>query len=354
MDKVIQEDISQICEEVKGEVSALSGKVLLVTGGSGFICSYFLDVVSFLNENFFPQPCQLICLDNLTTGNQKRIEHLLSRSYFKFINHDISKPFYYEGNIDFIIHGASIASPTTYRKYPIQTIDTNVFGTRYLLQLAVDKSVKGFLYLSSSEIYGDPSPENIPTPETYWGNVSSTGPRACYSESKRLGEALCMSFWRVYNLPVNIARPFNVYGPGLRLDDKRIIPDLINNASHLEPLVLYSDGRASRSFCYISDAIKGFLKILLSDFSGEVFNVGNNLEEISMLELAKIINELTTGGKLPIVYKVSDDPNYLKDNPQRRCPDLTKIKQWLNYEPKVDLRTGLKRAIEWYRLTYNL
>jgi dTDP-glucose 4,6-dehydratase/UDP-glucuronate decarboxylase len=353
MDRIILEDVPQICQEIEKEASILKGKSLLITGGSGFICSYFLDTISFLNETFFTTPCELICVDNLITGNKRRTSHLLSKSYFKFINHDVSKPLYFDGSVDFVVHGASIASPAIYRKYPIQTIDTNAFGTRYLLQLAMDKGAQSFLYLSSSEIYGDPSPENIPTPESYWGNVSSTGPRAPYDESKRLAEALCMSFWRVYNFPVNIARPFNVYGPGLRLDDRRVIPDFINNAVHNEPIVLYSDGQATRSFCYVSDAVTGFFKILLSGLRGEVFNVGNDSEEISIAELAGIINELS-GSNLPIVYRESEDADYAKDNPQRRRPELTKIRRLLNYEPKVDIRTGLKRSIEWYKLAYNL
>lgn len=353
MDKIIFKDISRIGKEIKNEASILAGKSLLITGGSGFLCSYFLDTISFLNDNFFTTPCKLICMDNLITGNKERVSHLLTKNYFKFITHDVSKPLNYEDKIDFIIHGASIASPMTYRKYPIQTIDTNAFGTRYLLQLAIDKGVKSFLYLSSSEVYGDPTSEHIPTMESYWGNVSCTGPRSPYDESKRLAETLCMSFWRVYDLPVNIARPFNVYGPGLRLDDKRVIPDFVSNALHHEPIVLYSDGRASRSFCYISDAIIGFLKILLSGLRGEAFNVGNDSEEISMAELAGLINELC-GSPLPVVYKKSEDADYVSDNPQRRCPGLGKIRQLLNYEPEVDLRTGLSRSIEWYKLAYNL
>lgn len=352
MDKIISEDIQQISDEIKKEASVLEGKTLLVTGGSGFICSYFLDVVSFLNENYFNKKCKLICLDNLISGKKDRIEHLLSKDYFEFIEHDVSTPFNYPGKIDFIIHGASIVSPYFYRKYPIKTIDANALGARYLLQLALDKKAKSFLYLSSSEIYGNPSPENIPIPETYWGNVSCTGPRACYDESKRLAETLCMVFFNEYNLPTKIARPFNIYGPGLRLDDKRVVPDFVNDALKGGPIVMYSQGKDTRSFCYISDAIVGLFKILLSDFNGEAFNIGRG-GETSVAELAETINELFDN-KLKIIHKESHDPNYLKDNPQRRCPDLTKMKKLLNYEPKIDLKTGLKRIIEWYKSTHNL
>lgn len=350
MDKIIFDDVQQIIsDEIKKEALILEGKTLLVAGGSGFIGGYFLDVVSFLNEKYFDKKCKLICLDNLISGKESRISHLLPKDYFKFINHNLSLPFRYKGDIDFIIHAASIASPTFYRKYPIETIEVNVLGTRNLLQLAVEKKAKSFLYLSSSEIYGDPSPENIPTPETYWGNVSSIGPRACYDESKRLAETMCMIFFNKYNLPVKIARPFNVYGPGLRLEDKRVLPDFLKNALNGEPIIMYSDGTDTRSFCYISDAIRGFFKILLSNFNGETFNVGNDSEEISMGNLAKVISELFDN-KTEIVYKKSSDRNYLKDNPRRRCPDLTKIRKLLNYEHKINLKTGLKKIIEWYKL----
>jgi len=353
MNSIISEDIQKISEEIKKEAALLEGKTLLVAGGSGFIGSYFLNVVSFLNENYFSKKCRIICLDNLISGENSKIEHLLSKDYFQFIDHDISTPLNYREEIDFVIHAASIASPTFYRKYPIETMDVNALGTRYLLQSALDKKIKSFLYLSSSEVYGDPSAENIPTPETYWGNVSCLGPRACYDESKRLAETFCAVFFNKYHLPVKIARPFNVYGPGLGLEDKRVVPDFINNALHRSPIIMYSQGHDTRSFCYIADAVKAFFKILLSDFNGEVFNVGNDLEETSMAKLAEVVNEISDN-QSGVIREKSQEPNYLKDNPRRRCPDLTKIKRFLDYEPKVDLRTGLKRIIEWYKSTYNL
>ncbi|MCX6718075.1 MAG: NAD-dependent epimerase/dehydratase family protein [Candidatus Staskawiczbacteria bacterium] len=353
MDKIIEQDIKEITDSIKKIAQKLEGKTLLVTGGTGFIGSYILDAVSFLNENHFKKPCNLICLDNLIVGDEHRISRLLEKEYFKFIKHDISKPFEYADSIDFIIHAASIASPTFYRLHPIETIDANVLGTRNLLELGAEKKIKSFLYFSSSETYGDPIEGNIPTPETYKGNVSFTGPRACYDESKRLGETLCIAFFNQRNVPVKIARPFNVYGPGMRLDDKRVIPDFMNNVLHNEPIIMYSDGKDTRSFCYATDAIIGFFKILLSDFNGEPFNVGNDAEEISMIKLAETIKEIS-GNKIEIISRESKDKNYLKDNPHRRLPDLAKIKKLLNYEPKTDLKTGLKKSIDWYKLAYNL
>jgi dTDP-glucose 4,6-dehydratase/UDP-glucuronate decarboxylase len=351
LDKIILEEIRQIANKIKTEASVLERKTLLVLGGCGFIGSYFLNTIYFLNENFFANPCSLVCVDNLITGKKSNLAHLMEKKYFRFIRHDISVPLRYRGKIDFIVHAASIASPVTYRKYPLKTIEVNVFGTYNLLKMVLKQKIQSFLCLSSSEVYGDPS--IVPMPETYWGNVSFTGPRACYDESKRLSETLCMIFYNTYNVPIKIARPFNVYGPGLPLDDGRVIPDFLNNALRGEPIVMYSDGRATRSFCYISDAVTGFFKILLSDYNGEAFNVGNDWEEISINELANLIKELFEG-KPEIVRRKSMDKNYLKDVPQRRCPDITKIKKFLNYEPEVDLKSGLRRLIGWYKLTYNL
>ncbi|KKP43517.1 MAG: NAD-dependent epimerase/dehydratase [Parcubacteria group bacterium GW2011_GWA2_33_14] len=354
MDTTISEDVQEIANDIKDIALKLEGKTLLVTGGSGFIGGYFLDVISFLNEHQFLKPCKVICLDNLIVGDQKRFAHLLKKDYFEFIKHDISKPFSYDRPIDFIVHAASVASPTYYRQYPLETIDANVMGTRYLLQLAKDKKSQSFLFMSTSETYGDPNPENIPTPETYRGNVSFTGPRACYDESKRLGETLCMAFWQQYGVPVKIARPFNFYGPGLRLDDKRVIPDFVNNALHNQPIVMHSDGTDTRTFCYISDAITGLFKILLSDFNGEAFNVGNDVQaEVSMLQLANMIKEIS-GNNIEIIHKESTDKHYMTDNPRRRAPNLDKIKKLLGYQPTVDLKTGLKKSMGWYKSTYNL
>jgi dTDP-glucose 4,6-dehydratase/UDP-glucuronate decarboxylase len=203
------------------------------------------------------------------------------------------------------------------------------------------------LFMSTSEIYGDPPPDMIPTNEDYRGNVSCTGPRACYDESKRLGETLCVNFFRARGAPVKIARPFNVYGPGLRLNDRRVIPDLFTGAFSKKEIIMYSDGTPTRSFCYVTDAISGFAKILLSDHNGESFNVGNDLEEISMNTLASGVAGLF-GGSVKINYMKSDDREYLTDNPQRRCPDLSKIRRLTGYQPKVRLKEGLARLKSWY------
>ncbi|HYE10091.1 MAG TPA: NAD-dependent epimerase/dehydratase family protein, partial [Patescibacteria group bacterium] len=272
--------------------------------------------------------------------------------HITIINKDVSKPLDIDIKPDYIIHCAGIASPTVYRKFPIETIEVNVMGLKNLLELARKSDVKSFLSFSTSEIYGNPTPENIPTSEAYNGNVSCTGPRACYDESKRLGETLCVNYYNQYGIPIKVVRPFNVYGPGLRLDDRRVIPDYFMDAFLQRKIVLLSDGKPTRSFCYISDATTGFIKALLSDHNGEAFNIGNDEIEISMMDLAKYVAEIV--GDVEIEHQDSMEKNYLADNPQRRCPDLTKSKNLLGYCPSVNLKEGLIRLKQWYINNYNL
>lgn len=349
---VILEDVKQIANSVGRDFSKLEGKTLLISGGGGFLGGYFLDTVAFLNKNKFKKPAKVICIDNFISGIPKRIAHLQEDKNFVFITQDICKPFKTSEPVHFIVHAASIASPIFYREHPIETMDANVGGLRNLLELAREKKVESFLFFSTSEIYGDPTEGNIPTPETYRGNVSCTGPRACYDESKRFGETLCVNFHRVHNVPAKCARPFNVFGPGLRLDDKRVIPDFMTNALAGSHIVLLSDGKAMRSFCYISDAMAGFWKILLSKHEGEAFNIGNDEIEISMLDLARMVAEVG-GGTSEVKFKQSEDKDYTVDNPQRRCPDLKKARTLLNYEPKIGIKEGLKRIYEWYTQEYS-
>lgn len=328
----------------------MEGKKILITGGGGFIGAYFLDFIHYCNTNVFSNPIKVLCIENYKTCSPDRIKHLINDENFIFLDIDISKPFEIEGDIDYVVHTASIASPTFYRKYPIETIEANVWGLKNLLDLSKTKKVKSILFFSTSEIYGNTSPENIPTAETYNGNVSCTGPRACYDESKRLGETLCVNYFKQYGLPVKIVRPFNIYGPGLRIDDKRVIPDFFNDAINHHIIKILSDGSPTRSFCYISDAICGFIRVLLSDYNGESFNIGNDEAEISMYELAEKIAKAV--GNVTISFSKSNDPEYLVDNPQRRCPDLTKARKLIKYNPHVTIDEGLQKLLEWYMETY--
>jgi nucleoside-diphosphate-sugar epimerase len=260
-------------------------------------------------------------------------------------------------DFQYIIHAACIASPTYYRRCPIETMDANVNGLRFLLDYAVrqrekGKPVEGFLFYSTSEIYGDPAPGSIPTPETYRGNVSCTGPRACYDESKRYGETLCVNFARQHDLPVKIARPFNNYGPGLKISDRRVIPDFTRDVLAGKDIVMLSDGSPTRTFCYAADAIVGYYKILVKGKPGEAYNIGVEGPEISMANLAEKIVALSRdlfGYKGKVVRKVSTDKDYLIDNPNRRCPVVTKARTDLGYNPSITIDEGLKRSLIWYR-----
>lgn len=350
--KIIEEDVSDIYLDICEALKKIEGSSLLISGGGGFLGAYFMDLIDFCNSTIFAEPVNVICVDNFITGVPGRILHLTNNENFTLLDADVTKPLKITQDIDYIIHAASIASPTFYRKYPIETIETNVIGLKNLLDIGIRKKVKSFLNLSSSEIYGDPDKANIPTNESYNGNVSCTGPRACYDESKRLGEALCVNYYKEYGVPVKVARPFNVYGPGLRLSDRRVIPDFFNDAINKHKIEILSDGSPTRSFCYVSDAIKGFMLALLSEFEGEAFNIGNDQTEISMKALAEIVADIV--GNVDIELKRSEEKEYLTDNPKRRCPDLAKAKSLLNYYPKVDLRAGLERIFRWYTQTNNL
>jgi nucleoside-diphosphate-sugar epimerase len=257
---------------------------------------------------------------------------------------------------EYIIHAASIASPTYYRKDPIGTMDANINGLRNLLDYALGriksgKAFEGFLFYSSSEIYGDPSPENIPTAEGYRGLVSCTGPRACYDEAKRYGETLCVNFAQQYKVPVKSARPFNNYGPGLKITDRRVLPDYARDVLNGRDIVMLSDGSPKRTFCYVADAICGYYKILIKAKPGEAYNIGVEKPEISMLELAEKIVAQARGlfgyqGK--IVRQQSTDKDYLLDNPGRRCPIIEKARKELGYNPSIQIDEGLRRSLLWY------
>lgn len=346
---IIEHDAQAISQDLASTLQALSGSTLLVTGGSGFLCSYLLETVAYLNDQVFSTPCRLISIDNLRSGISERTAHLVDRPDFRFVNHDVSQPLNLGERVDYIVHGAGIASPTFYRRFPLETIDVNVSGTRHMLDLARKDNARSLLYMSTSEIYGDPDEAHIPTREDYRGNVSCTGPRACYDESKRLAETLCSNYYSLYQTPIKVMRPFNVYGPGQRLDDKRIIPDLISAALDRRPIELFSDGRATRAFCYVSDAIRAMWHVLLSDANGEIFNVGNDEREITIGDLAGVLREVAGPPALEIRHQISQDKHYLTDNPQRRCPDLTKLRDRFGWAPKVSLKQGLERTLQSYQ-----
>jgi dTDP-glucose 4,6-dehydratase/UDP-glucuronate decarboxylase len=345
---IIRQDAKEVVAALGESVQQLEGRTILMAGGAGFLPAYIIDVLAWANREHFAEPCRVIAVDNFVSGAPQRLSHLTGEPWFRLVQADLTRPLTLNEPVQFILHGASIASPTFYRRFPFQTIEVNVQGTKHLLDLAMEAKSAGFLYLSSSEIYGDPPATEIPTREEYRGNVSCTGPRACYDESKRLAETLCFEYFRHHQVPVKIARPFNVYGPGLRLDDGRIIPDILHNGLQGRPLTLLSDGLDTRSFCYAADAAAALLLLLVSSSVGEAFNVGNDAE-ISMAAVAGVANELFDP-KPGVKYATSPDPNYRVDSPRRRCPDLAKIHSHLGWRPQIGLTEGLKRTIAWYQM----
>lgn len=347
INQVILEDIKRIVKNVKKEIVVLQGQTVLITGGSGFLGKYLLYTCFYINEHIFPKrnPCKVISVDNFITGTRNN-SIVTNNPNFTFIRHDVRMPLKLQRRIDYVIHAAGIASPIYYSTYPLETIEVSTTGTKNLLELALKKKSKSFLFFSSSEIYGDADPHFLPTPETYSGNVSCIGPRSCYDESKRLGETLCIVYHRLYNSPVKIVRPFNIYGPGMKPNDYRVIPKFLTSAIRNQPLPVYAGGNQTRTFCYISDAITGFLKVLLSKNEGCVYNVGNDNNELNMLALATMVNKLFHN---KATIKTVNYPHaYPQDDSKRRCPDLTKIRSQLGYIPHVQISEGLKRTLRWY------
>lgn len=355
---VVQTDLAYICENLSEEFGVLSGKNLLITGGAGFLGYYLVQAISHWNRHIASaKPIRLTVYDNYFRGVPRWLKALEGEDHIVLKEHDVTNPLPEDiADYPYIIHGATIASPFYYRKYPIQTMDANVNGLRYLLEHFWNQQQGGirnggFLFFSTSEIYGDPAPESIPTPETYNGNVSCTGPRACYDESKRFGETLCVNFAQQHGLPIKTVRPFNNYGPGLKITDRRALPDFARDVIAGRDIVMYSDGSPTRTFCYIADAIVGYYKVLVKGQSGEAYNIGSDKPEISILTLANRVVESSRnllGYKGKVVRQVSEDKDYLVDNPNRRCPVIEKARSELGYDPSISLDEGLKRALLWY------
>jgi nucleoside-diphosphate-sugar epimerase len=356
--QIVAADLEYICGRLEPEFGAMRGKKLLISGGAGFLGYYLIQAVLRWNRSRGDgSPIQLIVCDNYIRGVPEWLSKLRQDPALTLLTHDVTSPLPDEiDHFDFVIHAASIASPTYYRKHPIKTMDANVNGLRVLLDRFREhtsaESDSGFLFFSTSEIYGDPPADQIPTPETYRGNVSCTGPRACYDESKRYGETLCVNFASEFGLRVMMARPFNNYGPGLKITDRRVIPDFARDIFAGKDLVLLSDGSPSRTFCYVADAVVGYFKVLVRGRAGEPYNIGNESPETSMLELAQLLARIAyeeCGYIGKVVRGLSNEKDYLTDNPRRRCPVIAKARSQLGFNPQIPLEEGLRRTIVWYK-----
>lgn len=346
---LLDSDISEICKSLGEDARAFAGRRILITGARGFLGRYFTEVFLHLNATLLRDPCEIIALDNLRTSGALGNELPRDR-HFAFIEHDAVKPFYPERPVDFILHAAGIASPYYYRKWPLETLEVATTGLKNVLELATKHPAR-LLFFSSSEIYGNPDTAHVPTKESYHGNVSCLGARACYDESKRLGETLVKIYAEKFGVRASIVRPFNVYGPGMQKLDYRVLPNFAAKILSNESVTVYGTGQQTRTFCYVTDAIRGFLQILLRGEPGEPYNIGNPNPEISMLSLVQEISEALP--ELNVQHHVAEHPDtYPADEPQRRCPDITKARLQVGYEPKVELRDGLRRFFTWAKDAY--
>jgi len=309
----------------------MARKTIVITGGAGFIGSHLCE--KLLEERF-----AIVCLDNFITGNPGNIKHLIKDKNFELIKHDVAKPIRITGRVAWVLHFASLASPNDYLQYPIQTLKVGSLGTHNALGLAKEKKA-GFMLASTSEVYGDPLVH--PQSEDYWGNVNPVGVRGCYDESKRFAEAITMAYYRIHKVNSRIVRIFNTYGPRMRVNDGRVVPNFIWQALNNKPLTVYGKGGQTRSFCYISDLIDGILRLMDSNINYPM-NLGNP-REFTILQLAKLVTKMVNPGA-KIVFK-----SLPLDDPKQRKPDISKANKLLKWMPHIDLEEGLRLTIDWFK-----
>lgn len=346
MDNLIRADIESVIGSIGPIFKELSGKTLLITGANGFIPSYFADTILFLNATLLKKsPVKLILLTHHKITQDSRLDHCINDPRIKFIVGDVVGA-RLPKNIDIIIHGASPASPKDYLSKLIETANVNVLGTKRLLEYCVSEKVSKFLFISSSEVYGDPDPNHIPIAETYFGNVDQLGPRSTYQESKRFAETLCSLYWKEGKVNTAIARLFHTYGPRLSLNDGRVIPEFIRRSLANENLLVADTGNSIRTFSYISDSISGMWKILIYGQAGQAYNIGSE-EEINILRLAELVIKLTNS-QSRIVLVPDTQISLSPGTPNKTTPSIRKINT-LGHTNKISLEEGLTRLINWYR-----
>lgn len=323
-------------------------KIILITGSNGFICYTLQNYLVFYQDKLKFKKLFLTDIHNKPLNNSIDNKKIFYKK-FDVVKDNLSNSF--KENFDIIIHAASIASPTFYRKFPLETADANVIGLRKILEYSKNSKLSRILYFSSSEVYGSPDKNNIPTKENYNGNVSTIGPRACYDEAKRYCETLCYIFQKKYKTPIRIVRPFNNYGPGMKMNDSRLPADIANSIYNKKNIILYSLGNDKRTFCYIADAVVGYLNAL-SYKNFEIFNIGNDDIEISIKNFAKkfaYYSYKINNFKPKILFKKNKDKEYLINNPNRRCPDINKAKKLINFKPKINLKDGIQRYLRFIK-----
>ncbi len=337
--RIHDEDINNIVKLIKIDFRKLKNKKILLIGYNGFLGKYFVDIFSAFRKsiNF-----ELDCCDNFISSKKKKIKN----NNFKYIygdilNIDLKKRY------DLIICLAGIASPALYKKFPIETLDVSYLGVKRLLNKS-KKDRSQFIFFSSSEIYGNPDIKNIPTKESFYGFVNSFGPRACYDEGKRIGETLCYIYKTYYNVNIKIIRPFNVFGPLMSKNDFRIIPNITNKIVKKKPILIHGKGTQTRTFCYISDAITGFFKVILNGKAGEIYNIGNPNNEINLINLKKIFDKIMR--KKNQFKKIEYPNNYPGDEPQRRCPNIKKSIKHTGYKPLISVEEGIRRVLSFNKI----
>ena len=341
--QIIEEDIIEICKEIPGK--RFQNKTILISGASGFLASYLVKYFLYLNSLNSNQQTKVIGLVRNIEKAKNRFKAYLKDPMFELFNHDVNKKFDIKDSINFIIHAASQASPKYYKDDPVGTLKPNVLGTINLLDLSLNKNLDAFLYFSSSEVYGNNN--SISIGENQYGILDPINIRSCYSEAKRMGENICISYGSQFGVNVKIVRPFHIYGPGMSLDDGRVYADFTKNLLDEADLIINSDGKAVRSFCYLKDATIGFLKVMLNGKQGYPYNIGNPNESYSIKELADILSKDSSGSRPNVIINQPQNKSYIKSSVSIHAPNIDRVEK-IGWSPKTDVRTGFKRTVKSY------